>query len=109
MASPSASPSLFDPHNVNLDTASARDIACYQQLSAQNAYSGDLGARVSALFVILLVSTLMTLFPVAAGRVRWVRVPLGAYLFARYVWAFVFGRVVTRGCEMGTARRRKQD
>jgi len=44
---------MFDPHNVDLDTASPRDIACYQQLSQANEYSGDIGGRVAALFVIL--------------------------------------------------------
>jgi len=47
------SSSMFDPHNVDLDTASPRDIACYQQLSQANEYSGDIGGRVAALFVIL--------------------------------------------------------
>jgi len=73
----------FDPHNVDLDTASARDIACYQQLSATNSYSGGLGGRVSALFVILIVSTLTTIFPVLAKRIKWLRIPLHVFLFAR--------------------------
>lgn len=42
----------FDPHNVDLDTASPRDVACYEQLS-ENGYTGGLGGRISALLVIL--------------------------------------------------------
>ncbi|SCU77308.1 LAME_0A00606g1_1 [Lachancea meyersii CBS 8951] len=49
-----------------------------------NAYSGSLGARISSIFVILVVSTLCTLFPVVASRVKWLKVPRYVYLFARY-------------------------
>ncbi|OAA66704.1 Zinc/iron permease, fungal/plant [Niveomyces insectorum RCEF 264] len=80
--------STFDPTNVNLDTADQRDIICYLN-AAGNEYDGRLGARVSALFVILIVSTAVTLFPVVATRVRWIKVPLYVYLFARYFGAGV--------------------
>ena len=48
-----------------------------------------IGARISALFVILVVSSSATFFPVLAARVRWFRVPLYVYLFARYFGAGV--------------------
>lgn len=47
------------------------------------------GVRISALFVILVVSTSLTFFPVLAARVRWCRIPLYVYLFARYFGAGV--------------------
>lgn len=80
--------SSFDPTNVNLDTADATSIICYLQ-SAQNEYDGGLGARVSALFVILIVSTAATLFPVLATKVPRLRIPVYVYLFARYFGAGV--------------------
>ncbi|EHA24914.1 hypothetical protein ASPNIDRAFT_40838 [Aspergillus niger ATCC 1015] len=73
----------FDPTNVNLDTASVEDIYCYLQLSG-NDYNGHLGARISAIFVILITSSACTLFPVVAKRIpRW-NIPYPVYLFARY-------------------------
>lgn len=78
----------FDPANVDLSTASETDIVCYFALSG-NDYNGRLGARISALFVILIVSTCVTFFPVVAKRVKWLKVPLYVYLFARYFGAGV--------------------
>lgn len=78
-----ADASSFDPTNVNLDDADPTDIICYLNAGG-NDYDGRLGARISALFVIFVVSTVATLFPVAAKRIRRFRVPLYVYLFARY-------------------------
>lgn len=78
----------FDPHSVDLDSADPRDITCYLN-SGDNEYDGRLGARVSALFVILVVSTAATVFPVLATRIRRLRIPLYVYLFARYFGAGV--------------------
>lgn len=108
----------FDPGNVNLtlaasDSTLATQITCFLQLG-QNEYDGDLGSsypssmhstsshryrpiavadflgtRISALFVILVVSSCATFFPVLAARVRWLRIPLYVYLFARYFGAGV--------------------
>ncbi|KAK5991863.1 Zinc-regulated transporter 1 [Cladobotryum mycophilum] len=78
----------FDPNAVNLTTADARDVICFLN-SANNEYNGRLGARISSLFVILVVSTSLTLFPVLATRVRSLRIPLYVYLFARYFGAGV--------------------
>ncbi|KAI5459303.1 Zinc/iron permease [Mariannaea sp. PMI_226] len=78
----------FDPHSVDLDTADQRDIVCYLA-AGDNEYDGRLGARISALFVILIVSTATTFFPVLATRVRRLRIPLYVYLFARYFGAGV--------------------
>ncbi|KAL7943558.1 Zinc/iron permease [Trichoderma barbatum] len=80
--------SEFNPQSVDLDTADPRDIICYLNAGG-NEYNGQLGARVSALFVILVASTATTLFPVLATRVRRLRIPLYVYLFARYFGAGV--------------------
>lgn len=99
----------FDPTHVDLTSTAnpnlARDVVCYLDLS-QNDYNGQLGklgspgklcafkltvagARISALFVILIVSSAATFFPVLAARVRWMRIPVYVYLFARYFGAGV--------------------
>lgn len=82
-----------DPTCVNLDTASARDVTCYIQYSG-NEYNGNLGARISSVFVILFVSCGFTYLPVLATRVRGLRIPLYVYLFARY---FGTGVIVATG------------
>ena len=82
---------LLDPSNVNLDSADpdlARKVICYLN-RGENEYNGNLGARISAIFVILVLSTSLTLFPVAATRVSKFRIPLYVYLFARYFGAGV--------------------
>lgn len=73
----------FNPQNVDLDTADPASIICYLN-SGGNEYDGRLGARISALFVILVVSSAVTFFPVAATRIRKFHIPLYVYLFARY-------------------------
>lgn len=78
----------FDPHSVDLDTVDVRDLTCYLNRS-ENEYNGQLGARISAIFVILITSTLTTLFPVVAHRLPRLRVPRYVYLFARYFGAGV--------------------
>lgn len=78
----------FNPQSVDLDTADPRDIVCYLNAGG-NEYNGRLGVRVSALFVIMIVSTAVTFFPVLATRVRRLRIPLYVYLFARYFGAGV--------------------
>lgn len=78
----------FNPASVNLDTADPATIICYLN-RGENEYDGRLGARVSALFVILVVSSAVTFFPVIATRVKRVRIPLYVYLFARYFGAGV--------------------
>lgn len=64
---------------------------CYIQgvTSSENEYDGHTGVRISALFVILVVSSLATFFPVVASRVKSLRIPLYGYLFARYFGAGV--------------------
>ncbi|KAF2150907.1 high affinity zinc ion transporter [Myriangium duriaei CBS 260.36] len=84
----SASASDFDPTSANLTELSQAQIACYFALSG-NDYNGRLGERIAALFVILIISTLVTFFPVVAKRVKWVKIPLYVYLFARYFGAGV--------------------
>lgn len=80
--------SAFNPQSVDLDTADPRDIICYLNAGG-NEYNGHLGARISALFVILIASSATTLFPVLATRIRRLRIPLYVYLFARYFGAGV--------------------
>lgn len=80
--------STFDPTNVDLDTADPTQIICYLNAGG-NDYDGRLGARISALFVILIVSTAATFFPVLATRVKRFHIPRYVYLFARYFGAGV--------------------
>jgi len=78
----------FDPHFVDLDGASLRDVVCYMTQSA-NEFDGRLGVRVSAIFVLLCTSFSLTLFPVLAARAPRLRIPRHVYLFARYFGAGV--------------------
>ncbi|KAJ9486376.1 hypothetical protein VN97_g6966 [Penicillium thymicola] len=78
----------FDPHNVDLDTADPTDIVCYIN-SEGNEYNGQLGARVSAIFVIMIISSAATFFPVLAQRAPRLRIPMYVYLFAKYFGAGV--------------------
>lgn len=80
--------STFDPYNVDLTTADPTDIICFLN-AGDNEYDGRLGARISALFVLLVTSSLTTLFPIVATRLKRVRIPLYVYLFARYFGAGV--------------------
>lgn len=80
--------SAFNASAVNLDDADPRDVICYLNAGG-NEYDGQLGARVAALFVILIISTGVTFFPVVAKRVRRLKIPLYVYLFARYFGAGV--------------------
>lgn len=48
-----------------------------------NEYNGWLGARISSIFVILVVSTFCTLYPVLAKRIKWLRINKWFYMFAR--------------------------
>jgi zinc transporter 1/2/3 len=80
--------SITDPTSVDLTTTDPTAIICYLSASS-NEYDGRLGARVAALFVILIVSTAATFFPVLAARIRWLRVNIYVYLFARYFGAGV--------------------
>lgn len=82
----------FDPTSVNLDGVIEndlmRDVVCYIN-AGSNEFDGPIGVRVSALFVILIVSSAVTFFPVVATRVKRFRIPLYVYLFARYFGAGV--------------------
>jgi solute carrier family 39 (zinc transporter), member 1/2/3 len=82
---------LVNPANVDLtdvDADKLRAITCYLN-HGEIEYDGRLGARVSALFVVLVTSTACTFFPVVATRVTRFRIPLYVYLFARYFGAGV--------------------
>ncbi|KAL2044690.1 hypothetical protein N7G274_002464 [Stereocaulon virgatum] len=80
--------SAFNASSVDLTTADPRDVICALG-AASNEYNGQLGARISALFVILICSSSAAFFPVVAKRVRRLRIPLYVYLFARYFGAGV--------------------
>jgi solute carrier family 39 (zinc transporter), member 1/2/3 len=73
----------FDPSNVNLSAADPAQVICFLATSSDG-YNGMLGARVSAVFVIFVVSTAVTFFPVVALRIPKLKIPLYVYLFARY-------------------------
>ncbi|KAF7597391.1 high-affinity Zn(2+) transporter zrt1 [Aspergillus hancockii] len=74
---------VYNASSVDLNTASQEDVLCFLALS-ENEYNGHLGARISSIFVILITSTLFTLFPVVAKRAPRFKIPYHAYLFARY-------------------------
>lgn len=78
----------FNANSVDLDAADPAQVVCYLTTEG-NDYDGRIGARVSAIFVILIVSTALTLFPVVARRVKFLRIPVYVYLFARYFGAGV--------------------
>lgn len=78
----------FDPTNVDLNTADPAAVVCYLELG-QNEYNGALGARIAALFVILIVSTAGTFFPIISVRMHRLKIPIYVYLFARYFGAGV--------------------
>ncbi|EPE03716.1 zinc-regulated transporter 1 [Ophiostoma piceae UAMH 11346] len=80
--------STFDPFNVDLTTADPTEIICFLN-AGENEYDGRLGARISALFVLLVTSSATTFFPVIATRMKRLRIPLYVYLFARYFGAGV--------------------
>lgn len=79
---------LGDGTNIDLNTADPAAIVCYMN-KGSNEYNGQLGARISSLFVVLVVSTATTFFPVMAARSTRLKIPLYVYLFARYFGAGV--------------------
>lgn len=80
----------FDPRHIDLTDPDVdfKKIVCYMNTSDIE-YNGYLGARISAIFVILFVSTAFTFFPVVAKRVPRLRIALHVYFFARYFGAGV--------------------
>lgn len=72
-----------DPESANLTSLTQRQIICYLTQS-ENEYDGRLGARISSIFVIGIVSTAATLLPVLIKRNSRFRIPLYCYLFIRY-------------------------
>jgi zinc transporter 1/2/3 len=73
----------FDPTNVDLTTVDPTEVICYFTVG-ENEYNGQLGARISSIFVIGFVSTAFTYFPVIARRKPSWKIPLGLYTFARF-------------------------
>ncbi|KAI4923669.1 uncharacterized protein J4E92_007643 [Alternaria infectoria] len=79
----------FDPSHVDLTTADKAEVICYFTVG-ENEYNGMLGARISSIFVIGFVSTLVTYFPVVARQKPSWKIPLGLYTFARFFGAEVY-------------------
>ena len=84
---------LTNVNNFNLaaavnNSALKAEVVCYIE-GGSNDYSGGLGVRISALFVILIVSSAVTFFPVLATKIKRLHIPLYVYLFARYFGAGV--------------------
>lgn len=76
---------LFDPLAVNLTAANPRDVVCYMTFGTPRPqYDPREAARISAIFVILILATCATMFPVLATRSERYRIPRYAYLLARY-------------------------
>ncbi|KAE8151739.1 Zinc/iron permease [Aspergillus avenaceus] len=73
----------FNASQVDLTTARKEDVLCFLALS-ENTYNGHLGARISSIFVILIVSSAFTFFPVVAKRLPSWKIPHSIYTFARY-------------------------
>ncbi|KAJ4294154.1 hypothetical protein N0V90_007844 [Kalmusia sp. IMI 367209] len=80
----------FDPNKVNLTSPDfdLRQVICYIN-GEGNEYDGHLAARISSIFVIFAVSTVVTFFPVVAKRMPKLRIPTTAYQFARFFGAGV--------------------
>ncbi|CAG5171337.1 uncharacterized protein ALTATR162_LOCUS7310 [Alternaria atra] len=73
----------FDPTNIDLTTVNQAEVICYFAIG-ENEYNGQFGARISSIFVIGLVSTSVTYFPVIARKKPSWKIPLGLYTFARF-------------------------
>ncbi|CAK4034966.1 Zinc-regulated transporter 1 [Lecanosticta acicola] len=86
--------SAIDPSNpvVNLATivtnGAQKQVVCYLQ-AGENGTNDRIGVRISAVFVVMILSFATTLFPVLATRVKSLRIPIYVYLFARYFGAGV--------------------
>lgn len=83
---------ISNPANVNLDEVVElglmKQVVCYMNAGGPE-YGGSLGVHISAIFVVLVVSTAVTFFPVMATRIKKFKIPLYPYLFARYFGAGV--------------------
>lgn len=78
----------FNASSVDLDNTPLVDIICHLK-DEGNGYDDRLGLHVSAIFVIFVISTAVTFFPVLATRIKRLKIPLSVYLFARYFGAGV--------------------
>lgn len=77
----------WNPDNVTISDTTVDDTwkTCVLQgvYYGGNDYSGNLGARISSVFVILVVSTWFTLFPIVAKKIKWLKIHKYAYQIAR--------------------------
>ncbi|EJS43846.1 zrt1p [Saccharomyces arboricola H-6] len=78
----------WDPDMVTISDDSVSDVwkICVLEgvYFGENEYNGNLGARISSVFVILFVSTFFTMFPLISKNVKKLKIPLYAYSFAKY-------------------------
>lgn len=71
-----------------VEAGANKQVVCY--LDAGEAGTNErIGVRISAIFVVLFVSSAVTFFPVLATRVKRLNIPIYVYLFARYFGAGV--------------------
>lgn len=77
----------WDPDTVTIHDDDVSDAwkTCVLQgvYFGENEYNGWMGARISSIFVILVLSTCCTLYPVVAKRVKWLKINKWFYSFAR--------------------------
>lgn len=86
--------SPFNPHSVDLDNVDPSLVVCYLSQEDMEDHAGALGLRISAIFVILVVSTAVTVFPVLVRR--WANRTLSRL-------AYAFGRNCGTGVIIATA------
>lgn len=65
-----------------------KQVICYLD-AGDTGSQNRIGVRISAIFVVLFVSSAVTFFPVLATRVKKLKIPIYVYLFARYFGAGV--------------------
>lgn len=77
----------WDPDTVTIHDDDVSDAwkTCVLQgvYFGENEYNGWMGARISSIFVILVVSTFCTLYPVMAKKIKWMKINKWFYSFAR--------------------------
>ena len=79
----------WDPYNVTVSSNNTEPDDAWRVCVIQgvyfgeNEYNGQLGGRISAVFVILITSLIATTFPVVSKRVKWLRIPELAYTIAK--------------------------
>lgn len=79
----------WDPYNVTVSSNDTMPDDAWRTCVIQgvyfgeNEYNGNLGGRISAIFVILATSLIATTFPVISRRVKWMRIPEYVYTITK--------------------------